>query len=331
MTKTLSYDVNKRPTAWSFVSGKIASLESELLPRSFFEALLKASDRADARTALGKSGYRVLFPDDKSLDSVSAILEQKARDVRAEIFKLCPPHPLENFFGIPSRFRTFRTLFNQACKQTNPQAGELDALFPVFAVEEAYAGGLREHRDMLLRKNTPQAATPLERSLYLDSAACSLMRAVAEYVPEKLVREYMTDRALLTAWSGIFRLRWNGVPPEMIRSWFVFGQSTELASGILAREQEPKADISGRLSVRSSVVIEGLDMNRIRTDIDSASSDALRETVLACRLVPFGAERVLSYLVANEAEMVNLELCLSAVANGIDRDVTLSRLRREYA
>ncbi len=331
MPKTLSYSVSKQPEAWSFVSGKIAALESELLPRSFFEAVLKSQARADARASLGKSGYRVLFPDDRSLDNASAILGQKAKEVRAELFALCPPHPLENFFGIASRFRTFRTLFNQACKQANPQAGELDALFPVFAVEEAYADGLREHRDMLLRKNTPQAAAPLERSLYLDSAACSLMRAVAEFVPERLVREYMTDRALLTAWSGIFRLRWNGVPAEMIRNWFVFGKSTELAGGVIAREQEPKAEISGRLSVRSSVVIESLDMNRIRTDIDSAASDALRETVLACRLVPFGAERVLSYLVANEAEMVNLELCLSAVANGIDREVTLSRLRREYA
>jgi hypothetical protein len=331
MTKTLSYTVNKRPTAWSFVSGKIAALESELLPRSFFEGVLKAPDRTEARAALGKSGYRVLFPDDKSLDNASAILEQKAKEVRAEVFSLCPPHPLENFAGIQSRFRTFRTLFNQASKQGNPQAGELDALFPVFAVEEGYAGGLREHRDMLLRKNPPQQAVPLERSLYLDSAACSLMRVVADSVPEKLVREYMVDRSLLTAWASIFRLRWNGVPADMIRTWFVHDNSTELATAILAREGEPKAEISGRLTPRSSAVLESLDPNRVRADIDGAASDVLRETVLTARMVPFGAERALSYLVANEAEMVNLELCLSTVANGIDRDVTLSRLRREYA
>ncbi len=331
MTKTLSYTVNKRPTAWSFVSGKIAALESELLPRSFFESILKAPDRPEARSALGKSGYRMLFPDDKSLDNASAILERKAKEARAEIFSLCPPHPLENFMGIPARFRTFRTLFNQASKHGNPPAGDLDALFPVFAVEEAYAEGLREHRDMLLRKSPPQQATPLERSLYLDSAACSLMRVVADSVPEKLAREYMIDRSLLTAWSGIFRLRWNGVPADMIRAWFVYDNSTELATAILAREQEPKAEISGRLTTRSSGVLESLDPNRIKLDIDSAASDVLRETVTAARMTPFGAERALSYLVANEVEMVNLELCLAAVANGIDRDVTLSRLRREYA
>ena len=133
-------------------------------------------------------------------------------------------------------------MFNKACKQTNPPAAELDALFPVFAVEEAYAGGLREHRDMLLRKSPPQLATPLERSLYLDSAACSLMRVVDDYVPEKLVREYMIDRSLLTAWSGIFRLRWSGVTADMIRAWFVYDKSTDLGASIIAMENEPKAE-----------------------------------------------------------------------------------------
>ena len=331
MTKTLTQKINKRPTAWSFVSGKIAALESELLPRSFFETILKAPDRSEARSALGKSGYRVLFSDDRSLDASSSILDQKAKEVRAELFALCPPHPLENFFGIGSRFRTFRTLFNQTSKQTNPPVAELDSLFTVFAVEPAFADGLREHRDMLGRKNPPQQATPMERSLYLDSAACSLMRVVAEYAPEALVRDYMKDRSLLTAWSGIFRSLWNGVPADMIRSWFIYDNSGELASSLIAMEHEPKAEISRRLTSRSSTILEGVDMQRIKTDIDSAASDVLRETVLACRMVPFGAERVLSYLVANEVEMVNLELCLSAVANGIDRDVTLSRLRREYA
>ncbi|MCD7895800.1 MAG: V-type ATPase subunit, partial [Planctomycetaceae bacterium] len=146
------------------MSGKIAALESELLPRSFFEAVLKAPDRSEARTALGKSPYRVLFPDDKSLDNISAILDQRAKEVRAEIFSLCPPHPLENYFDIGSRFRTFRTLFNQASKQANANPADLDALFPVFAVEPEFADGLREHRDMLYRKNPPQQATPLERS-----------------------------------------------------------------------------------------------------------------------------------------------------------------------
>lgn len=331
MTKTLSYKISADPNDWSFISGKVAALESELLPRSFFEGILKCQSRADARSALGKSPYRVLFPDDKSLDASSAIIEAKGKEIKAEIFKLCPPHPLKNFFDIGDRFRTFRTLFNQAAKQNNPVVADLDALFPIFAVEPAFADDLAEHRSMLARKNPPQAATPMERSLYLDSAACSLMRIVADYVPEPLVRQFMRDRSLLAAWSGIFRTRWNGVQPDVIRSWFVYENSLDLASSILALESDPKAEISRRLSVRSSAVLESADAARIKSDIDSVAMDVLRDTVLACRMTPIGAERALSYLVAVEVELINLELCLSTIANGINRDVTLSRLRREYA
>lgn len=327
----LTGKISKRPAAWTFVSGKIAALESELLSRSFFETLLKSPTRSEARSALGKSAYRPLFPDDKSLDTSSQIIDQRAKEAKAELFKVCPPHPLENYFGIGDRFRTFRTLFNQISRQSNPSAADLDALLPVFAVEPVFADRLLEHRNMLSRKNPPQLATPMERSLYLDSVACSLMRAVADFVPEEMARQFMIDQALLTAWSGIFRLRWNGVPADMIRTWFVYDQSPDLAASILASEQEPKAEIGQRLSARSATVLDVMDMHRIKTDIDAASSDILRDTVLACRMVPFGAERVLSYLVALDVELVNLELCLSAIANGIDRGVTLSRLRREYA
>lgn len=331
MTKTLNMKIEKRPAAWTFVSGKIAALESELLPRSFFETILKSADRSEARIALGKSVYRTLFPDDRSLSDVSAIMDAKAKEARADIFKLCPPHPLENFFGIGARFRSFRTLFNSLSKQSNPPLGELDALFPVFAVEPAYADQMIEHRQMVTRKNSPQAATPMERSLYLDSAACTLMLVVSGSAPEELVRRYMRDRAILTAWSGIFRARWNGVGADMIKNWFILGDSNEFASAVLAQENDPKAVVMGRLSMQSSTTLEAVDHNRVKADIDSVSADVLRDTVLSCRRVPFGAERVLSYLVANEVEMVNLELCLSSVANGIDRATTASRLRREYA
>ncbi|MDR1612243.1 MAG: hypothetical protein LBT97_05595 [Planctomycetota bacterium] len=328
---TLSTKITKRPAAWTFVSGKVAALESGLQPRSFFDGILRTDNPDDLRSALGKSAYRSLFPDDKSLANVSSILDAKGKEIRAELFKLCPPHPLENYFGIGSRFRSFRTLFNRLSGRTGAPPGELEALFPVFAVDPGYADRMTGHRNLLERKQPPQQATPMERSLYLDSAACTLMRIVGESAPEPLVRRYMVDRAILAAWSGIFRDRWNGVAAEMIRAWFIFGRGAEFAADMLAMESDPKRAVGGLLSTRTAAALEGIDNQRIRADIDGAATDALRGTVLDCRRVPFGAERALSYLAAVEAELVNLELCLSAVVNNIDRAVTASRLRREYA
>jgi hypothetical protein len=327
----LSSKITRRPADWAFASGTAAALEPELLSRPFFEALLKSRDRSEARAALGKSPYRALFPDDKSLDAASGVIDAKAKEIKAGIFKLCPPHLLENFFGIPDRFRTFRTLFGQAARQGNPQGADLEPLFTAFAVEPSFADELDGHRNRLFQSNPVQSANAVERSLYLDSAACSLMLVVARRAPEKLVRQYMRDRSLLSAWACVFRSRWNGVPAETIRSWFIYDGGCELASALLGTEQDPRAVASCRLSSASAGILDSIEPARIKADIDCAASDILRDTVLSCRLVSFGAERILSYLVAIEAELVNLELCLGSIANGIDRDITHSRLRREYA
>ena len=331
MVMTLSGKITARPSAWSFVSGVAAALEPELLPRSFFESLINSKTRSEARAALGKSPYRPLFPDDASLDSASAIIGARAKETKAEIFRLSPPHILENFFGIGERFRTFRTLFGQMARHGGSQAGDLEGLFSVFAVEPAFAEELGEHRSRLRQNNAPQAAGAVERSLFLDSAACSLMRAVGSRAPEKLVRQYMLDRSLLSAWSAIFRSRWNGVAADTIRNWFIYDNGLEFASALLASEQDPRAVVFCRLSNSAAAAMEGMDPARIKADIDSAAADALRDAVLSCRAVSFGAERALSYLVAVESELVNLDLCLGSVANGINPDATLSRLRREYA
>ncbi|MDR2391429.1 MAG: hypothetical protein LBE84_07105 [Planctomycetota bacterium] len=331
MTMTLSGKISRRPADWAFASGTVAALEPEILPRAFFEAVLKCQTRSEARTVLGKSPYRSLFPDDGAFDSISPILAVKTKEMKAEIFRLCPPNILENFFGIPDRFRTFRTLFGQAARQGGQQAAEVESLFSVFAVEPAFADELGNHRSRLFQNNMIQTASAVERSLFLDSAACSLMRIAALHAREKLARQYMLDRSLLSAWSSIFRSRWNGVPAETIRAWFIYDNSLSLAASILAAEQDPKAVISCRLSTVSAAILEGMEPARIKSDIDGAAADVLRDTVLACRQVSFGSERILSYLVAIESELVNLELCLGAVSNGIDRDITLSRLRREYA
>lgn len=319
------------PVAWNFAGGKISALEAELLPRAFFEGLLKCRDRAEARGTLGKTVYRSYFHDDKSLDDASAVVDARFKEIKTDVFRTCPPHPLINFFGIWDRHRSFRTLFNQACKNAHPPAAEMENLFSLFALDSAYNVGLREHLNMLSQSNSPQTATPLERSLYLDSAAASLMAATAESTPEPLARHYMRDCALLTAWSAIFRLRWSGVPADVIRKWYVFENSTMLAASILATESDPHAAIHGKLSPISAMVLERMDIGGIRRDIDAAAAEILRDTVLQCRLGRGGPERVLAYLVAIQTEMVNLALCLSAIANDIDRDVALSRLRREYA
>lgn len=321
----------KQPSAWCFVSGKIAALEPEILTRAFFEEILRCHDLSAARSVLAKSGYRSLFPDDQSVAESGRILDSYGMQARAEILKLCPAHPVENYFSLLSRYRTFRILFGRLAARHNAPADEFADALAVFADHPGYAAVLAEHQRMVYRTPSPQASSALERSLYLDSVACTLMMVVGQSAQEKLSRAYLCDRAVLAAWSALRRSKANGVDGELARKWFVFGQDTVFAAEVLAAEPDPRSAVLSRLSTPTAAALAAADVNRMRQDIDAVCADALRDLLVSCRRTPFGPERVVSYLAAQETEIVNLELSLGAVANDINRDVALSRLRREHA
>lgn len=318
-----------RGGAWGFVCGRIAAREAELQPRAFFDGLLRAQNAADIRQALGKTVYRPLFAHDDAVRDAATILTAYFAEARGDILSLCPPHPIKAYFELSARYRSFRTLFNQRAKQAHPD--ELEALFRALADDEAYARALAEHRAMVFRKDAPQQAGPLERSLYLDSVACTLIDLFAQATPEPLARRFLHDRAVLAAWAAILRARWSQAPAETVRTWFVFGDDRSMASAFLAGEAHPAQAVASFVSAEAGRALAAMDPAHVRADVDAASANALRDTVLACRLVTAGAERVLSYLVALEAEAVNLQLCVTAVMNDMDREQVAARLRKEYA
>lgn len=323
--------VDRRPGAWGFVCGQIAALESELSPRAFFDGLLRANGPAELRQAFGKSAYRPLFNSDEAVKNAGPVLDAHFAAARGEILSRSPEHPIKDYFELGARYRSFRTLFNQRGARAGSDADELEALFRDLARQPVYAEALVEHRALVFRKESPQAAGALERSLYLDSVACTLMGLISEATPEPLAKRFLADRAVLAAWSAVMRARWNGAPADGIRKWFVFGQDRSLASSLLAGENHPALAVSPFLSAETGRTLSGLEPSRVRADIDAVSADALRDTVSACRTVTSGAERVLSYLVSLEVEAVNLQLCVAAVVNEMERGPVAERLRREYA
>lgn len=318
--------------SWGFVSGKVSAQEAELLPRSFFEGILRCRDLNEARQALGKTVYRSLFASDETIRDFSEVLNTYADSHAAEIFSLSPPHPLSLAWGLLTRYRTFRTLFNQLAGQNNPVLADLERTFAILTGDETLQKAMKEHLNCLARRESPQTANAVERSLFLDSAACTVLDLLKTYAKEPLIATYLHDRALLSAWSAILRARWNGVPADSLKRWFIFGDDTTFAAEVCASEHNPAAVVRSRLkSPSASSVIDQTDSSVLRNDVDAIVAEAMRDTIWSCRQVSFGPEKVLSHLCAVEVEVINLQLSLSAVALGIDRKVVTARLRREYA
>lgn len=331
-TERVSASVNAAPRqAWTYVSGRVTALETALLPRQFFEEVARAAGAAAARAVLAKSHYRAAFGVDASAVDYSAAIGAYCERLAADVLAASPPHVMKAFLEVPRRYPAFRKLFLRRSLFNEP-AAVMEEAFDVLASTREEHEALAAHKAMLRDRESPQAADSVSRSLYLDSAACTAMLALAALADEEGVGRALLDRTALTAWSAILRNRWNGTPSASVRRWFVLppGYEALVETTDAKAESDPASGVVDYLSRPAGAVLRALGPAEVREDVDAAAASALREDVAALRYVPFGPERVIAYLFTLEIEGINLRIAFAAAAEGIEPARAVSRLRREY-
>lgn len=317
---------------WGYVSGRLSVLETMLLNRNFFEGMLKSRSLSDARSALAKTLYRAVFTTDEHVRDYYIVLENFSSFMLTDILKSSPAHMLKSFFEIPKRYLAFRNLFLRAAGR-GASVSDIENTFDTLAVTAYERAALGEHIAMLRSREAPQSADSVSRSLYLDSAVCTLQLKLAESAPEEMVRRLLHDLAVLQCWSAVLRSRWNGTPAEVVRRWFVVpGEYAEVVRNAAAlADTNPVGALAGKISESSLRVLREIGPEHIRRNVDSAAGDAVRDAVMEGRMITYGPERVLSYLVAFNVEQENLRLVLTSIVNGVEPRIVIERLRREYA
>jgi hypothetical protein len=327
-----SAEKNVPRSEWGYISGRLSVLETLLLGRSFFEGLLKAHDLSEVRSALAKTPYRAVFTTDEAIRNYHAVLEKYSEAVISDIYNNSPSHVLKSFFDVLNRYPVFRGIFLRAVLR-GASVSEIDTTFDTLAVTLEEQEALLRHRSMLRDREAPQHADAVARSLFLDSAVCTLRLALAGAAPEEQVSRLLHDIAVLQSWSAVLRSRWNGTSAEVIRRWFVLpdinGDLVKDAAALA--ESNPAGALSGRISEHTLLVVKENGHERIRRAIDAVTAEAIREEVLQCRMVAYGPEKVLGYEIAFQVEQENLRLALSTVVSGVDHRIVAERLRREYA
>ena len=319
-------------TDWGYISGRVSVLETMLLNRTFFEGMLKNTNLSDARSSLAKTPYRVVFTTDEHVRDYYTALENFSDALLTDILKSCPPHVLKSFFEVPKRYLTFRNLFLRASAR-GASAGDLENTFDSLAETPFERAALEEHIAQLRSREAPQSADSVSRSLFLDSAVCTLRLRLAEAAPEESVRSLLLELATLQCWASVLRSRWNGTPAETVRRWFVVPEAySEMVRNASAlSDANPVGALTGRISDSSLRVLRETGSEHIRRNVDSAVGETIRDRAMEGRLVPFGPERVLSFLVAYLVEQENLRLVLASIVNGVEPRIVIERLRREYA
>jgi hypothetical protein len=314
---------------WGFVSGRVAVLETALLPRSFFEGLIASKDEAEARSFVGKTMYRAAFSGENGLGNYAPALDAWSAQWRGAARGDCPWHPWKNFWELPERYTAARTAFLR--KAARGSGDELAGILEAFAGSPVDLRSLRRHID--IARAGRFAGDTVATSLFLDSACVTLMWAIAGVCAETKAARVLRDKAALQAWSSVLRARWNGTDEEKIRHWFVVepGLSALVGATCGAGDTDLAAPLVGVASRTTTDFLRARAGDELKSDLDKAMTEAVREEVLDCRRVAFGPERVLSYFAALDVEEANLRIALAAVMESLDRAKAISRLRREYA
>jgi len=316
------------PHAWCYASGRVAALESELIPAAEFEAVARRTSLAEARAALAKTRYRGSFASDEAVkDFVNALAAIGDRE-NADLLAVCPPHVMAEFLGLPSRYLAFRALFLRRCAR-EPRVEELDEAFGALADTAPALAALEEHRDMLRRRDPPQTADAVARSLFLDGAGARVALAMAQSAPEPDARRFMLDHAALQAWACARRAVWNGTPPGEVERWMLIGgEWRELPAAAAATDDA--AAVAPWLSREAAERLAAQGAGRARKDIDAVVDAVSGGGAREMRLTAFGAGRVLSYLESARQERLNLRIALSAPVLGVDPAAALDGLRTAY-
>lgn len=317
---------------WGYISGRLSVLETLLLGRSFFEGLLKAHDLSEVRSALAKTPYRTVFSTDEAIRNYHAVLERYSEAVISDIFNNSPSHALKSFFEISSRYPVFRGIFLRAVAR-GASLSEIDDSFDTLALTVEEQEALLGHRSMLRDREAPQNAGSVARSLFLDSCFCTLRLAHACEAREELISRLLHDIAVLQIWSAVLRSRWNGTSSDVIQRWFVVnGAHGDLVkdTAVMA-ESNPAGALTGRISEHALHSVKEYGNEQIRRKVDTVTGESIREEVLQCRMVPYGPEKVLGYVIAFQIEQENLRLALSSVVSGVDHRIAAEGLRGEYA
>jgi hypothetical protein len=331
-TRTETRDLTGDESLWGFASGRVSVLETQLLNRSYFESLARSRSIGEAQSLLGKTPYRAYFTTGESIANYSLTLDQAFTKIVESVLKDAPPHAMNTYFKLADRYLYFRNLFIHFSSR-NATIPDMESTFGYLAENEVEMQAISRHRDMVSSHEAPGQNQPVARSLFLDSALTALKLKIASLVVEEKIATVLRDMALLESWTAILRSRWNGTDPEIVQKWFmlpdeygVFIKNT--AHFALAN---PVASLRGVISDGVLNRLEGVNLETLRQSLDIIVREVVRDEVLVCRMVPFGAERVFSYYVSLSIEVENLRLALATVVSGLESRVVIDRFRREYA
>ena len=315
---------------YGYAVGRVRVLEGRLLQRPTFERLLDAPDLREQKRILAETHVGRYLESVESAEDVERGLEASLADLYDDFLAAADlPAAIVRYFQIPHDYANLR-----AAVKARLVGIELDGLFSGLGSvpAEAFVGtgaGLPAPFSELLTAwddaETPPALDDVEAAI--DRALFAALLAAAKESRVKLLRELTVLRIDVANARLLLRARAKAMPSAEFADRLLPGGSRALAGLATSASRMGTEELAEAIvKTRALGRIEAHDLADIER-FDLVGDRLVAERMLAARQAPGGAEPVLAYVLAREAEVLVLRTLVAGRLAGLDREAVRVRMR----
>ena len=327
-----------KDTDYLSLSAQLRARENRLLTRERRERMLDARSDEEAIKVLTECGYAE--PEDLSAPAVNAVLAQAREELFREIKGASPQPKLVEVFQIKYDYHNAKALLKSDAvgedgRRLLMTGGRYD---PLALADDFHRGNLgdcspafqealREAGAILADRHDPQRA-----DLVLDKACYAEMLAAAQESGSPFLTAYVRlsiDAANLR--MAVRCARMNG-GQELLNTALIPGGNVSTSTIAAAKGADLAAKfasspLENAAQLGSALAVPG---GESLSPFERACDDALTAYLASARRVAFGAEPVVGYLCAREAEATAIRTILAGRRTGESGEAIRERLRESY-
>lgn len=328
-----------RDTDYLGVSAYVRALENSLLTRDQFEQLITAKSYDEEVKLLQSFGYSELEP--KHPEAIDADLTLVRAEALEELGAALPDAGVLDVFRMKYDYHNIKAMLKAEVMDVSP--GAMLADLGRISVEELY----------IAQRDNDGSNLPgrLASAVYVGREVLSKTRdpQLFDVAVDKWYFRDLLETAERTGSDflvGYVKLQIDAANLRTLVRTLRMGKDENFLRGVLFKDGEITIEELLRVSVgrgaglaelfaptglaeaaeESAKLLHGGTM----TEFEKLCDDAQTMYLERARLIPFGEEPVLAYLVARETEYTNLRIVLMGRIAGVPAEVIRSRLRAGY-
>lgn len=314
-----------------FTTGRIRSLERELLGRERMERMIGAKTDEEALKVLYDCGYQEVLATEPNLERA---LSRFRRELYISLESYVPVPAVLDVFRLKYDFHNIKTAIKAAARHYDAAKLYIDAgTVPVKLLLLSIPDGknpavpaemntvIASSSDTLARTGDPQLV-----DFELDRAMFSCQAKIAQETGSTFLAGYVKLLADIANLRTLSRVRRMGRGRDLLR--FALTDEGTVAPGKLldVPEDQLPSLYTGTLSAAAAAAASGKEMSTV----DRLCDDALVAYIREARFITYGEQPVAAYVAAREFEMTQIRIIMAGRASGLSPEAIRERLRSSY-